>query len=99
MVNWDRIAELQEEIGEDEFDEVLSLFCEEMEEALSSLGDDPASLKADLHALKGSALNIGLDEFGAICQRAEQQPDRASVDAIREAYFAARSSLPLVGDV
>ena len=99
MVNWDRITELQEEVGEDDLSEVLALFCEEVEEALGALSTtDTNTLKSHLHFLKGSALNIGLDQVSTLCREAEQSlasdPQSAiMVDAIRSAYQDARIEL------
>lgn len=99
MVNWDRITELKEEVGEEDLAEVLALFCEEVEEALGALSTtDANSLKGHLHFLKGSALNIGLDQVSALCREAEQSlaNDPKSViatDAIRTAYQSAHAEL------
>lgn len=99
MVNWDRITELQEEVGEDDLAEVLQLFCDEVEEALGALSaTDPDTLKNHLHFLKGSALNIGLDQVSTLCREAERSiagnPQSViAVDAIRAAYQNARIEL------
>ena len=96
MVNWDRITELQEEVGEEDLAEVLALFCEEVEEALGALSTaDAGTLKSQLHFLKGSALNIGLDQVSTLCREAEQSlagdPQSViAVEAIRTAYENAR---------
>lgn len=99
MINWNRIEELKEEVGKEDLAEVLGLFCEEVEESLSSLSaGDIAGLKGQLHFLKGSALNIGLDQVSTLCRDAEQalanDPDFAPpIDAIRNAYENARAAL------
>lgn len=99
MVNWDRITELQEEVGEDDLSEVLALFCEEVEDALGTLStSDPDALKGQLHFLKGSALNIGLDQVSTLCRDAEHSlaadpQSLPQVDAIRSAYQTARAEL------
>lgn len=99
MVNWDRISELREEVGEDDLSEVLALFCEEVEDVLEQLPvAEQSSLKGHLHFLKGSALNIGLDDLSGLCQ--EEEKNLASdptgsirTDAIQLAYKAARAEL------
>ena len=99
MVNWDRISELRDEVGEDDLAEVLELFCEEVEEVLTELSDaDQSSLKGHLHFLKGSAANIGLDAVSALCRAAEDSlhanPDATvQVGTIRDTYHAARAEL------
>ncbi|MEP2531631.1 Hpt domain-containing protein [Shimia sp.] len=73
MINWDRVKELQEEIGAEDFGEVVELFLDEVEEVIVRLKTKPdlAMLEADLHFLKGSALNLGFQAFSLLCQAGE----------------------------
>jgi len=73
MIQWARVSELYEEIGADDFDEVVDLFLEEVEEVIGRLrtGPDHARLEEDLHFLKGSALNLGFEQFSQLCQQGE----------------------------
>jgi HPt (histidine-containing phosphotransfer) domain-containing protein len=75
MIDWTRVGELRSEVGEDAFDEVLELFLEEVDEVMARLSasPDPARLAADLHFVRGSALNLGLKEFCGICQDLEHR--------------------------
>lgn len=78
MIDWKRVETLRAEIGEDDLDEVVALFLEEVEEVLERL-PRPASPKqreADLHFLKGSALNLGFADLAAACQRDEASAAR-----------------------
>lgn len=99
MINPARIQELKEEVGEDDLIEVIALFCEEVEEVLQSLNTTAqADIPAQLHFLKGSALNIGLDTVSELCRTEESRlkmDPSASVDigAIRTAYAAAKDVL------
>ena len=73
MLDRSRLAELRHEVGEDDLAEVVALFCEEVHETLERLLASPKLLTSDdLHFLKGSALNIGLSDFGSLCQSAER---------------------------
>lgn len=99
MLNEERIAELKDEVGADDFEEIVTLFCEEVEEMLDELSTTSPTQMADkLHFLKGSALNIGLDAVGEMCRNAENRlktnrdaaPDIA---AIRKLYLASRIQL------
>lgn len=99
MINWDRIRELRDEVGEDELGEVIELFCEEVEEVLGLLEQTAREdLPSRLHFLKGSMMNIGLDKVSAICRSEESrlkahssaQPNFA---AIRSAYEHAKGGL------
>lgn len=82
VVDWDRVCELREEIGSDDFNEVLQLFLEEAEEVIARLGaaGEAAALESDLHCLKGSALNLGLTVLARICQDGERRSATGSVD-------------------
>ncbi|PVA10754.1 histidine kinase [Pelagivirga sediminicola] len=73
MIDWARITELRDEIGADDFCDVVVLFLEEVEEEICQLRDgcETAQLEARLHMLKGSALNLGFRTFSEFCQRAE----------------------------
>ena len=73
MIDWIRVTELRDEIGAEDFDEVVALFLEEVETEIDALrvGVAPDQLEAKLHFLKGSALNLGFAEFSALCQSGE----------------------------
>lgn len=73
MIDWERVDELREEIGAEDFGEVVELFLDEVEEVISRLkaGPDMANLEADLHFLKGGALNLGFRQFSQLCQAGE----------------------------
>jgi len=69
MIDWNRVKDLQEEIGADDFADVVDLFLDEMETELPKLrqGHGPGDLVAVLHFLKGGALNLGFTEFSNLC--------------------------------
>lgn len=74
MIDWDRVNELKEEVGADDFEEVVEIFLEEVDgtlERLSSSGNPPG--RDDFHFLKGSALNLGFEAMGALCQDSEMR--------------------------
>lgn len=73
MIDWARIDEIRLEMGAD-FDEVVTLFLEEVGEVIDRLSSGPAGdgLAADLHFLKGAALNLGFGELARQCVRNEQ---------------------------
>jgi HPt (histidine-containing phosphotransfer) domain-containing protein len=73
MIDWARITELRDEIGEDGFAEVLELFLDEVEAVVMRLGGQPEKLEDALHFLKGSAWNLGFVAFGAACQEGERK--------------------------
>lgn len=74
MISWDRVNELCEEVGQDDFLEVVEIFLEEVEEVVERLksSPDPSTYESDLHFLKGSALNLGFDGLAALCSDGEK---------------------------
>lgn len=73
MIDWARVSELRDEVGAEDFDEVVRLFLEEVDEAIAALRDltDLSELEPHCHFLKGSALNIGFRGFANLCQAGE----------------------------
>ena len=55
MIDWDRVAELRAEVGEDDFAEVVLLFLEEADDVAHRLEHmttpDAAQIARDLHSL------------------------------------------------
>lgn len=89
MIDWSRVNELCGEVGAEDFDEVVELFLEEVEEVIAKLRSvpDPSQLEEDLHFLKGSALSLGFATFSDLCQEGERvsadgHADRVNVTAI-----------------
>jgi HPt (histidine-containing phosphotransfer) domain-containing protein len=74
VIDWDAVAELRAEIGEEDFAEVVDAFLEETDEVIARLRTtpDPAGFRSDFHFLKGSALNLGLKTFAEVCRTAEE---------------------------
>lgn len=98
MIDWTRVAELADEIGADDMDDVLGLFFEEAEDTLAALttGLPPDRLAAALHFLKGSALNLGFSDLARACETGEgairdgRAPDAAGIATL---YAASRRAL------
>ena len=67
------MSELRDEVGAEDFDEVVELFLEEVDEAIVALRDltDLSELEPQCHFLKGSTLNIGFRDFANLCQAGE----------------------------
>jgi HPt (histidine-containing phosphotransfer) domain-containing protein len=97
MIDWQRVETLREEVGPEDFAEVVELFLEEVDEVMRRLAaaPDPARLGDDLHFVKGSALNLGFAELGALCQAAELRvaegrADEVPLAAILDCYALSR---------
>lgn len=84
MIEWERVADLRAEVGEDDFREVVELFLEEVEEVIDRLEISPVAAKFedDLHFLKGSALNLGFRHFSALCQVGEKLAANGRCDQV-----------------
>lgn len=100
MIDWQRVTELREEVGEDAFSEIVAMFLEEVEEVLDRLSEapDPGRLEQDLHFLKGSSLNLGFRGMSELCASGEARAasggaDGVDVEPIRQSYVEARSQL------
>ena len=70
MIDWIRIDELRDEVGQDDFGDIVGVFFEEVQKALENLrlADTVVTLLGQLHFLQGSALNLGFSNFAAICR-------------------------------
>ncbi len=75
MIHWPRVQQLRDEVGPEEFDEVVDIFLDEVQEVIARLHADTKrnDLEQNLHFLKGSALSLGFDHFSKLCQDGERQ--------------------------
>ena len=94
LVDVTRLRALREEVGDDGYEEVLVLFLAESDEVVERLaahaGDTPPA--AELHFLKGIALNLGFDDLAALCRRAERG-EGFDPAAMRAVYAQTRAAL------
>ena len=98
MIDWARVRELKSEIGDESFDEVVELFLEEADEVVARMDVNlgAKALEADLHFLKGSALNLGFRALAVLCQTGESKAAGGSVDVdlarVRSVYATSKIS-------
>lgn len=92
MIDWNRVAELREEVGPEDFGEVVELFLEEVEGVIARITapGGAAALEQDMHFLKGSALSLGFQEFSAMCQDGERAAAAGNADQVDIAAIAAK---------
>lgn len=95
MIDWARVAELREEIGEDGFTEVAELFMQEIAQVVERLPDqiDANALKSDLHFVKGSALNLGFSDLATLCAAGEGALAKAEMVDSTEIVTCYRNSI------
>lgn len=98
MIDWNRVAELREEVGPEDFGEVVELFLEEVEGVIAKITapGGAAALEQDMHFLKGSALSLGFQEFSAMCQAGERAASAGSaadvdINAIAAKFAASKA--------
>lgn len=98
MIDWGRVNDLGAEIGTDDLAEIVALFLEEADEAIERISTKTGAgpLEADLHFLKGAALNLGFEAFAALCQdgelRAATGETNVDLAVIRSVYSASKQA-------
>lgn len=97
MIDWDRINELKNEIGEEDFAEVVVLFLAEVEEVIDGFRDalNVTDLENKMHFLKGSALNLGFSDLADLCQDGEAkaksgQSETVDIAAVISCYDSSK---------
>lgn len=79
MIDWNRVRELRDEIGADDFGEVVLMFLQEADEVVLRIGaaggpaQSPRGVAEDLHFLRGAAVNLGFRELAGLCHEAERR--------------------------
>lgn len=92
MIDWSKAKELCEEVGEEDFGEILEVFLDEVEEELEALdAKSPKDLGKSMHFLKGSALNLGFESLAEICIESEMRaqyghPEKIDIASIKSVY-------------
>lgn len=99
MIDWDRVHQLRDEVGDEAFAEVVDLFLAEIDQVVARLHDapDPASYEADLHFIKSSSLNLGFRALSNLCQSGERasadgRPESVDLAPILAAYRQSRAA-------
>lgn len=99
MISWDRVNELKEEIGEEDFAEVAEMFLEEVDEVIERLRTkpEPDQYEQDLHFLKSSSLNLGFQALSKLCGEGERLAAEGKSDAVQlgpvfETYSASKEA-------
>lgn len=98
MIDWNRVTELRDEVGVEDFGEVIELFLEEVDEVIERLEriEDRSKLGDDLHFLKGSSMSLGFTSFSSLCQLGERASssgaaDTVNLEEILESYKMSRA--------
>jgi len=100
MIDWQRVSDLRDEVGEEDFPEIVTVFLEEVDEVLTRLaapGAQPPT-PGDMHFLKGSAKTLGFAETAALCKRREavlkERPtETTTIEPVIDAFHIERTEL------
>jgi HPt (histidine-containing phosphotransfer) domain-containing protein len=93
MLNWQRVQDLKDDLGQEDFDEIVDLFLEEVEEKLEVLQNGRTDgVSAELHFLKGSAANLGFESFRVSCEQMERAPEQFEVDELLSVYKSSKAA-------
>lgn len=93
MICWQQVLELRDDVGPENFPEVVEIFLEEVEENLAALGPD-ARQEELFHTLKGSALNLGFESFARLCAQGERNAAAGvptDLEQLRRTYAESRA--------
>lgn len=83
MLDMERIDELRNDFGVEDFEEIVALFLKEVEQCLTQIASpDCKDLMGDLHFLKGSASNLGFVLVKTACENAENNPSAENLFAV-----------------
>ena len=85
MIDWERVEELRDEIGAEDFGEIVDLFLSEVEAAIERLagaGDDARVVADQMHFLKGASLNLGFSALSSLCMTGEQAANKGDAHAV-----------------
>ena len=98
MIDWAQVSTLRDDVGKEEFVEIIEIFIEEVESVFERLRTKPdlKNLGDDLHFLKGSALNLGFSTFSEYCQQGEVNSaagnaDQVDIPTILSAYYESKA--------
>lgn len=98
MIDWGRVKELQQEVGVEDFAEVIEIFFEEIERVVGRLPEieEAKSLEHALHFLRSGSLNLGFRTLAKRCEAGEAQAEcgaytAVNIDAIANCYAASKA--------
>lgn len=96
MIDWTRINELKEELGEEDFAEVFTIFLDEVQDSVDSLTATPsgAELESILHSVKGNALTVGFSKLADLASVGEVlagQGKSVDLDEITNAHSQSKA--------
>lgn len=97
MISWDRIEELQDDIGAEDFGEVAEIFLDELETTIAQMVADPSAgdIAERLHFVRGCALNLGFQgvaTHASAGERAIAEGQALDLAGLRSCFAASRTA-------
>jgi len=96
MIEWQRVNELRDEVGNDDFPKIVTVFLDEVDEVIARI--TIRITQEDMHFLKGSAWTLGFSDTGTLCREGEDMmkgrlPKTPALEPILTAFHAERAEL------
>ena len=93
MIDWTRVDDLRNEVGDEDMIEIAEIFLDEMSETIDPIrtGQRPTSVTEALHFLKGASLNVGFHDLATACANAEKAGDPEDLSAIVRLFDLSRA--------
>ena len=85
MIDWQRVGELRDDFGAEDFGDILNLFLTEVQSAIDRYnGSDthPSAVEEQMHFLKGAALNLGFATLAELCRKGEKAAATGDIIAV-----------------
>ncbi|MBC2836059.1 Hpt domain-containing protein [Paragemmobacter straminiformis] len=91
LIDWARVRELRDEIGGDSFSDVVALFLEESDAVIARIDAGETVTGAELHFLRGAALNLGFADLAESCRDGTDPAALATLYAQSKAALVAEA--------
>lgn len=97
MIDWNRVQDLKSDFGEDDFEELLVVFLDEVETAITDFQDDGKTeekTRSQMHFLKGCAANVGFSELASLASSIEEGGVFDGMEAsVRQVFEQSKTAL------
>lgn len=94
MIDWDRVQELRNDFGDEDFIEIVTMFLGEVELKIDEMreGMTDTELSEAFHFVKGSAANLGFKALQEFAAKGEASPEQGRLADLSELFASSRTS-------
>jgi len=94
MIDWDRVQELRNDFGDEDFTEIVAMFLGEVELKIGEMqqGMTDTELAEAFHFVKGSAANLGFKALQEFAAEGEASPEQGRLTDLSELFTTSRTS-------